>query len=219
MTLDVYIDGWVITDGNYADFIEGEVREFALEFYAPLSLAKSARSAKQLGPSSGYTYDVTAEVVLASDDICVIDFGLLAYSGSLLDLKAGNRAGDVVEGNIRLGVDPFFYFEALAQLPSVPPLIYRWHIDAIEQDTTPYMLKDGTYVPDEKHRAFAHIGATFENVSRVNDVSPAYVLHCSKLDGPPQKVLTPERRGLRPIEGEKSPYLFRPGYIRFGRNK
>jgi len=43
---------------------------------------------------------------------------------------------------LRLGVDPFFYFEQLCRIPSIPPLIYDWQVNAIEQDTTPYIFSN-----------------------------------------------------------------------------
>jgi hypothetical protein len=38
-----------------------------------------------------------------------------------------------------LGVDPFFYFEELAKLPGMPPLVYRWRIERIERDMAPWI--------------------------------------------------------------------------------
>ena len=40
-----------------------EIREFALEFYAPDRLVTVASVDKQLEGGSGYTYDVAAEIV------------------------------------------------------------------------------------------------------------------------------------------------------------
>jgi hypothetical protein len=192
MNLDIHIYGWVIEDGNYGHFVVGETREFALEFYAPLTLTKTNRTEKSLEKAEGYSYDVIAQVVSATDDICVIDFGLLAYSESSLDLNAGNCIGDFLQGNILLDVDPFFYFERLAKLPSSPPLIYKWRIDSIEQDTTPWMRENGVYVRDETRRSFQSVGATSELVS--SDISAAHVLHCATLNTPARREFSSQER-------------------------
>ena len=189
MNLDVYIDSWVISDGNYEHFREGEIREFALEFYALHRLATVASVDKQLEVNSEYTYDVTAEIVLVSEDICVLDFGLAAYSESGSTLDAGYRVGDLVKGKISFGVDPFFYFERLSKIPGVPPLIYEWCINSVEQDTSPSAPTDVCrrqgYAKDESRRSFRRVRGTFENVTVSPETVPLHVLHCTKLDTPP----------------------------------
>jgi hypothetical protein len=198
MNLDIYIYGWVISDGNYDHFIEGETRQFALEFWAPAHLTKSTSFTRNIQPSAAYTYDVVAEVVFASADICVVDFGLLAYSESLSELEAGRQVGDLVEGNITVDVDPFFYFERLSKIAAVPPLIYAWQIDWIEQETTPYVVSEGcgseVYVRDETRRIYERVGTTSTNVGGSPDISPAHVLHCTKLSGSPARALRAMRQ-------------------------
>jgi hypothetical protein len=78
----------------------------ALEFYAPGGLTRLASSAKHFRASRGYAYDVEPEIVFISNDICVLDFGLAAYSENSSILKASCRLGDVVRGKISLGLDP-----------------------------------------------------------------------------------------------------------------
>jgi len=137
MNLDVYVDGWVIEDGNYDHFRCAEHRRFALEFYAPAPLDRIKRAQKRFVKEEDYKYRIVAQVVFSSRDICVLDFGILAYSESSLDLQAQYAVGEFVEGTVTLAVDPFSYFERLAKLEGVPALIYEWHIDSIEQETTP----------------------------------------------------------------------------------
>ena len=118
-----------------------EIREFALEFYAPDRLVTVASVDKQLEAGSGYTYDVAAEIVFVSEDICVLDFGLAAYSERSSALEAGYRLGDFVKGKISFGVDSFSYFERLSKIRGVPPFIYEWCINSVEQDTSPLIRR------------------------------------------------------------------------------
>jgi len=184
MDFDIYIDSWIISDGNYEHFCEGETREFALEFYAPDGLTKVGPS-RHFRASGGCTYDVSAEIVCISEEICVFDFGLAAYSESSSTLKAGYQLGDFVQGKITLGIDPFFYFEDLSKMPGVPPLIYEWRINSVEQDTSPlvppeicgrqgYMKQIG--------RSFHGVRGTFESIPVPHEIGPLHVLHCTKLD-------------------------------------
>ena len=63
----------------------------------------------------------------------MIDFGRVrAYSYFQLSNVKHPRVGDRLEGRASLFVDPFFYFEEMAELSGVPPAIYTWRIDAIE---------------------------------------------------------------------------------------
>jgi hypothetical protein len=195
MKLAVNLDYWIISDGNYEDFHAGEVRQFALEFYAPPSLQKVGVSEKKLRPIDKNKYQVTAEVVFASEEICVLDFGLLAYSDNA-DVRGAFTKGEFIEGEIGLGVDPFFYFEDLSNIEGVPALIYEWRIDSIEQDITPFVLAEGCdrfYIPDESRRGYAHVLGTDENVAgpplHLLLCSRSYVLHCLSTDAPPSKVL------------------------------
>src|SRR5215469_14479796 len=67
------------------------------------------------------------------------------------EIQRGYRVGDFVQGSLRFSVDPFFYFERHYKLPSIPPLIYEWQVNSIEQNTTPYVLSDDgrMYMRDE----------------------------------------------------------------------
>ena len=192
MDFDVYIDSWIISDGNYDHFHEGEIREFALEFYAPDGLTRLPSSARHFRASSGYTYEVEAEIVFISDEICVLDFGLAAYSENSADLKAGHRLGDVVQGKITLGVDPFFYFERLSKISGVPPLIYEWRINSVEQDTSPVVPtkicgREG--YAKQSGRSFRRVPATSERITLPNEIGALHVLRCTKLDVAPSTVL------------------------------
>lgn len=191
MNLSVSIDGWVLGDGNYDDFRAAERRQFALMFYALTPLGKVDPAPKRFIPQDGYGYHIVAEVVFASSDCCVLDFGALAYSENASDIQAQYVVGEFVEGDVTFCVDPFFYFERLAKTEGVPPLIYEWHIDSIEQETTPWILSKAcgrdVHIRDEKRLQLQSVRGTDVNIPR--DVSPSYVLHCTKLDTEPSKIL------------------------------
>jgi len=183
------MDSWIIGDGNYADFSEGETRQFALEFWAPSQLSVVQNQEKSITENAQYLYQVNARVVYSSADILVIDFGLLAYSEASAELEIGLATGDFVTGDIRLGVDPFFYFERLSKVHGVPPLIYEWRIESIQQETTPMVVGEVCgrpgYVKDASRTSFAKVKSTEDVIPNANDIAPSYVLQCTKLETAP----------------------------------
>lgn len=94
MNLNIYMHSWIVQDGNYADFCEGETRQFALEFWAPGLLTSSHTQKKSIAADDRYMYQVNAEVAFSCAEILVIDFGLLAYSEASTDLQCGFKTGD-----------------------------------------------------------------------------------------------------------------------------
>lgn len=130
----ISLGGWIVQDGNYADFAVGTTRRFALEFGGELKpTTGSTKRAVNLGDSR---YDVEAEVAYVDAEMVMLDFGLRAFR------EAGHRgdpAPGVVSGVIGLGVDPFFYFERHALRPGVPEAIYSWDVTGIWRQTAPYI--------------------------------------------------------------------------------
>ncbi len=119
------MSSWVIQDGNYPDFVVGERRAFALEFFdrgtrEPVrglhEAAPGIRSAQLVGQAR---YEITAEVAYAGRDFVLLDFGLLAYSdrqGATATLGAWRS------GTVLLEVDHFAYFETHAKKDGAPRL-------------------------------------------------------------------------------------------------
>ena len=199
VNLHVYMHSWIIEDGNYSDFCDGEERQFALELWAPNRLSASDRQEKSIIADDRYMYIVNALVAFSSADILVIDFGLLAYSEASADLEFGFKKGDFVTGGLALGVDPFFYFGRLSKIENVPALIYDWRIDSVEQETTPLIVVDydnGTrgYVRDESKASFGQVKSTADFIPNPNDSCPSYVLHCTKLETAPMKQFSRPQR-------------------------
>jgi len=142
------LEPWVLRDGNYADFVTGRRRQFALEFgYSRarrLQLTSAASGSFSQHAGRGAWYDVVGQLLRtgpefpADDDTFVLDFGLLAYKKWLvLDGSAHPQAGAWLSGEIVLTVDHFEYMDHLAELPGMPPLIYTWAIEEIQLETTP----------------------------------------------------------------------------------
>jgi hypothetical protein len=187
LNLEIYLSGWIIEDGNYADFCVGERRKFALEFWAESPLVRSAENVISLREQSGHSYDVAGRLIFAPGGVWVIDCGgVLAYSDRESSIEAGCKVGDFVRGNLRFGVDPFFYFEQHYKIPSIPPLIYEWLVDSIGQDTTPYVVSnDGRmYTRDESKLSHQTVRGTSQNFI-TPDRAPEFVLYCSKLGTEP----------------------------------
>jgi hypothetical protein len=182
LSLEIYLSRWIIEDGSYDDFCVGERRKFALEFWAPAALTKSAENVMALREQSEHSYDVGCKLVFTSDGVWVIDCGVLAYSERESGIDGGCNVGDFVQGNLRFGVDPFFYFEQHYKIPSIPPLIYEWQVNSIEQDTTPYIFSDDarTYIRDESQRSHQSVRGTAKNLI-IPDQGPEFILYCSKL--------------------------------------
>src|ERR1700674_2224771 len=156
LNLDVYLSRWIVEDGNYDDFRVGEMRKFALELWASEPLKSSTERIMSLRQLRDHSYSVSGKLVFTADGVFVIDCGVLCYSEREGEIEAGCAVGDFVRGDLRFGVDPFFYFEQHCKIPSIPALIYEWQINSIEQDTTPYILSDVSgrrmYVRDETQR-------------------------------------------------------------------
>ena len=140
-----------------------------------------------------HSYSVSGRLVFRADGVWVIDCGVLAYSEQEREIEAGCTAGDFVRGDLKFGVDPFFYFERHCKIPSIPALIYDWQINSIEQDTTPYILSDVSgsrmYVRDETQRSFKAVSGTDKNLAIPSDHAPEFVLCCTKLDTEPRHKL------------------------------
>lgn len=137
LDLEIHLSRWIVEDGNYADFHIGEARRFAVEVWNQSPLTRSTEHVTALRKQRDHSYDFSGRLVFASDGVWVIDCGVLAYSDRKSEIDPECKAGDFVRGHLKFGVDPFFYFEQHCKIPHIPPMIYGWKINSIEQDTTP----------------------------------------------------------------------------------
>lgn len=121
------MSAWIIQDGNYGDFAVNQRAEFAVEFYDAEPLVRSdAPPPAAVSLADGAWYEVSTTVTAARQNAWVIDLGIQAYREQAPppDIEVGCTAVGVVY----LGVDPFPYFERLANLPDMPALVYTWDI-------------------------------------------------------------------------------------------
>ena len=181
------LSAWIIQDGNYGDFRSHERAEFALEFYAQ-NYQPSFSSEKQARWIHASKYSVNAEVVFVAKRCFVIDLGVLAYREA--EPPKSIRKGSWLEAEIYLGVDPFFYFEDLAHVQGMPPLIYNWHINKIGIETAPFIETVDAHgtrimVRDETKSAFQEIRQT--DAWKDDNGHGEYVLDCALMDVPPKR--------------------------------
>lgn len=186
-SLPVALSPWIIQDGNYGEFAVGDVSAFALEFLVqePLKRAFGGKPSLQyLGDSK---FSVIARVLYRSLDWWALDFGYLAYSE--LPGAADLKTGEMVQGCIWLGIDPFSYFERLSVQPDCPPLIFDWRIERIEMLAPPHMERNGARGGKPGDLVWRDIERTDAWSADHRDTE--YVLHCKRLEKPPRRTLEP----------------------------
>ena len=136
--ISIVVDSWIIQDGNYGDFYVGDCPTFALEFTGgELELSTSKKKfARHVGNG---VYQVCAQVIFVEASVWVIDFGFCAFwESSPPDIAT---PGSWVEGEILVGIDPFFYMEHLHKVSGMPNLFYKWHIASIARNDTPWHVE------------------------------------------------------------------------------
>jgi len=104
-----------------------------LEFHPSelqLNLAKQ-KSAVSAGQND--FYEVNAEIVFLSTEVCVVDFGLQAVCKADSELPVDARVGDYIAGEIYLSMAPSIV--APAELKD--SLRNRWKVNRIRADHTP----------------------------------------------------------------------------------
>jgi len=137
-TLSVAVDSWIVQDGNYGDFAVGDHANFALEFAG--SKLRPSTSTETFAHHLGHgVYEVRAQVLFVDPKAWVIDFGFRAFWESAPPEFA--VPGTWVEGELLVGIDPFFYMEYLHKLPGMPDLFYNWHVESIMRNDTPWLVE------------------------------------------------------------------------------
>jgi hypothetical protein len=183
-TIFVGLDSWIIQDGNYGDFRVGEETHFALEFY-PYWTSTTAVQSTQMTRQNSCRYSCQGRYAFLADNVCVLDFGLLAYNESRS--PSNFKLNDWIEVAIYLGIDPFFYKDRLRNTPGIPPLFYEWLIEKIWLETTPWLENrdegDRTVrTRNESQEAFREV----EKTDAWNDDGghAHYLLECRRIGGP-----------------------------------
>jgi len=161
-TWSIGINQWILADGNYASFQVGETRQFALEFYSK-DFAHSESPVKTAELIDHYLYRVNAVVDYIDEDMWVLDFGIKAYGGRpgpVEDFVSTLSVGQAVKCTLNLGIDYYIYMERLCLKPGVVPLIYTWHIDAINKQAGPRVKADGMWIVDEAEAQWHKVEST-----------------------------------------------------------
>jgi hypothetical protein len=176
---------WVILDGSYPDFEDGQRAQFAVEAVPvePLALGPGP-AAVAADPLGADRYEIEAEVVVVTEGGWALDFGLAAYEHG--EPPPGASPGAAVRGVVELGVDPWFYLEELAGEDTFPALIHTWDVIGITRETARLVDRgDGVLVADPASRRSRRVAATDAAADAGEPVR--YLLHCRRLDTPPRR--------------------------------
>jgi len=185
---EIYLSSWIVQDGNYGDFSTGQHAEFALELFSDdIRLTECKEKSVILKEDSAKgldlpIYEINGEIIYMNKEVWVVDFGLCAFQESTP--PEGLSRGNFVRGGVSLGVDPFFYFERLHAVPSMPPLIYSWRINSIRIQTAPFIKKGNIFSRDEDKLGYKAIERT--NAREDDNGAGEYLLTCARLDIPPK---------------------------------
>jgi hypothetical protein len=99
----------------------------------------------------------------------------------------------MVSGDIYLGIDPFFYFERLYNIPGIPELIYTWKIEEIGIETAPFIewpnpsIAGKYFIRDESKLRRVSIAQT--DAWSDDDGNADYLLTCRLMDELPTRCL------------------------------
>lgn len=187
--LKIALNAWIIQDGNYGEFDVGDVAAFAIEFYTDLNAAEMVAPAPAeptIFHVANATYRVACPIVHLAPDWWVVDIGLPIYHSGAA--PRGAALGRWLQGEISLGIDPFFYFERLAKAPDSPALIFDWSVDAIDIQTAPFIEKaPGLMARDPARRGWRQIART--DAWHDDGGNAEYLLHCSRKSRTPRRTL------------------------------
>ena len=187
--LAIGLASWIIQDGNYPDFEVGQVRPFALEFYARDKL-KVVDEGHPLKPNCvnqfGAHFSIIGTSIYLAADWWVIDFGIPAYTS--YPTKTQHKLGALFEGDVYIGVDHFDYFERLSKFESAPSLIFDWKVERIQIQTAPFIDQgDRTLVRDPEKIGWRDVNKT--NAWDDDEGLAQYILHCTRLSATPRRSL------------------------------
>jgi hypothetical protein len=201
---NISLASWILEDGNCPTFYSGEEAEFACSFGGK-NLAYSASSLKTADLLNENRYRVNAEVVYIDSDIWILDFGIFAYSscvhprvlnsaqdptGELQEtfkFQQTLKIGQMISADVSLAIDHYMYFEHYCENQLIPPMIYKWHLDAIEGDSRKIVQFDtGFNGLNKPEPEWCAVGSTEESAWK-------FLLHCDRSDDPPHRCTAPEK--------------------------
>lgn len=182
LNICIGMNSWIIQDGNYGDFSVGDESIFALEFCGD-SLSLSDRRAVELELIKDSNYRICGKVVYARPNVWVLDVGFKAFWENVPPDFVS--VGDWVEGEIFLGIDPFFFKEYLYKEEGIPNLSYCWSIKRIQRNDTPWLetsnVRGGKVLTrDDTQERWLDTSAT--NAWEDDDGRADYLLHIAQCD-------------------------------------
>lgn len=187
--LAVGLDAWIVQDGNYGDFRRGDRAAFALQFYAAHGLrvlGSGNATGRSLTHKGGALHEASGKVIHAAEGWWAVDFGVPVFREE--PPPRGARPGAWVRGEVRIGVDPFPYFERLAREADAPALIHDWTVAKIEMQTAPFVRVAGGYMTRDPARlGWKEVART--DAWRHDGGRAEYLLHCERHDGPARRTL------------------------------
>ena len=189
-TWNIYLSAWIIQDGNYPDFSVGQTAEFAVEFFVdssrPIECAEQRISATHTEDSG---YDVVAKSILQQPELTILDVGILVYSKRKPEFQKF-PVGALLQTRLSLSIDPYDYFQFLSKNPTVPPLIYSWHVLSIRRQTAPFIEIGDDSGRKMRGRDLTKFG--YEEIEKTNAWSDdggfgEYILCCELLPIEPKR--------------------------------
>jgi hypothetical protein len=137
---NISLDGWIIEDGNYPNFEAGQAAEFAVEFWIPKGeVPQDSRQEPGVVLASDLLYDATAKCIVQTEQITILDIGILVYQSGPVPADTRFAIGDTFQSKLIIGVDSYFYFEHLRGTDGAMPLVYSWRIESIFRQTAPFL--------------------------------------------------------------------------------
>jgi hypothetical protein len=186
---DIALSAWVIQDGSYPDFEVGQRVEFALKFWLPEGATARGSSGEVSAHYLGYClYESVAEVILQTDQVTILDIGVLVYRhASSQQPRLSERSRVAIQ--LGLGVDPFSYFEALRRSGDVLSLVYSWKILSIHRQTAPFIeaVAEGRKVRYRDRQRLGYQEILKTDAWKDDGGHAEYVLRCDLLPIPPKR--------------------------------
>lgn len=188
----IIVDTNMITDEWYPDFYIGQVIDFPVVFYSPISrkFPNPRLDRAYLEPSDDdvvraevvddFDYLINGQTVYAGDAGWVLDIGINVAARSTATVAAAptdwTAVGKFVSGRTFLLAE-WAETGALQNNPEAPPLVYTWRVDRIQM----WDEEAGEYTDEQSTNAW------MENAL---DRYRSYHLTCTKLDVEPRRITT-----------------------------
>lgn len=170
-------EAWIIGDGEPHRSVGDVFEWFTVEFWSE-SFTTTTEKSKSAIALPDFEYQVSAELIFLCEETCLLDFGIMAggyhklfgnrSDGRQTILPPGCKVGDYLTGKIAVGLP------AIAHGPDEFLKAYRWRVNRISADLTPYFADTG--MTDFSRARYQEVNST-ESVA-----THSYILHCSQVN-------------------------------------